>query len=34
MIKGRLPGDAWDELALLTGELCAQPAMPRLKVTG
>ena len=34
MIKGRLPGDAWDELALLAGELCAQPAMPRLKVTG
>ena len=34
MIKGRLPGDAWDELALLTGELCAQPAMPRLKVSG
>ena len=33
MIKGRLPGDAWDELALLAGDLCAQPAMPRLKVT-
>ncbi len=33
MIKGRLAGDAWDELALLTGELCAQPAMPALKVT-
>jgi DNA polymerase-3 subunit delta len=32
MVKGRLVGDAWDELALLTGELCAQPAMPRLKV--
>jgi hypothetical protein len=32
MIKGRLPGDAWDELALLAGDLCAQPAMPRLKV--
>jgi DNA polymerase III subunit delta len=33
MIKGRLDGDAWDELALLTGDICAQPAMPRLKVT-
>jgi DNA polymerase-3 subunit delta len=33
MVKGRLAGDAWDELALLTGELCAQPAMPRLKVS-
>jgi DNA polymerase-3 subunit delta len=33
MVKGRLAGDAWDELALLIGELCAQPAMPRLKVT-
>jgi DNA polymerase III subunit delta len=32
MIKGRLAGDAWDELALLAGDLCAQPAMPRLKV--
>jgi DNA polymerase III subunit delta len=25
MIKGRLPGDAWDEMALLTSELCGQP---------
>jgi DNA polymerase III subunit delta len=33
MIKGRLDGNAWDELALLTGDICAQPAMPRLKVT-
>ena len=32
MIKGRLAGDAWDELALLAGDLCATPAMPRLKV--
>lgn len=32
MIKGRLAGDAWDELTLLAGEICAQPAMPRLKV--
>ena len=32
MIKGRLAGDAWDELALLAGDICAQPAMPRLKV--
>jgi DNA polymerase III subunit delta len=34
MIKGRLPGDAWDELALLAGDLCAQPAMPQLTVVG
>jgi DNA polymerase III subunit delta len=27
MIKGRLPGNAWDEMALLTGELCGQPAL-------
>jgi hypothetical protein len=32
MIKGRLAGNAWDELALLAGDICAQPAMPRLKV--
>jgi DNA polymerase III subunit delta len=32
MIKGRLAGDPWDELALLAGDICAQPAMPRLKV--
>jgi DNA polymerase-3 subunit delta len=25
MIKGRLTGDAWDELALLSAELCGQP---------
>ena len=25
MIKGRLTGDAWDEMALLAVELCAQP---------
>lgn len=31
MIKGRIAGDAWDELALLTAELCATPvpAAPR-----
>ena len=28
MIKGRLTGDAWDEMALLAGELCARPLMP------
>jgi DNA polymerase III subunit delta len=33
MIKGRLAGNPWDELALLAGDICAQPAMPRLKVT-
>ena len=26
MIKGRLAGDAWDEMALLTAELCGQPS--------
>jgi hypothetical protein len=25
MIKGRLIGDAWDEMALLVTELCGQP---------
>jgi hypothetical protein len=25
MIKGRLRGDAWDEMALLAAELCARP---------
>jgi len=25
MIKGRLAGDAWDEMALLVAELCGQP---------
>ena len=29
MIKGRLSGDAWDELALLTAELCGQPPSSR-----
>jgi hypothetical protein len=31
MIKGRIDGDAWDELALLAADLCAQrtPALPR-----
>jgi DNA polymerase-3 subunit delta len=34
MIKGRVPGDAWDELALLATDICAtpvlrQPAAPR-----
>jgi DNA polymerase-3 subunit delta len=28
MIKGRLPGDAWDEMALLAADICARPAMP------
>jgi hypothetical protein len=26
MIKGRLTGDAWDEMALLSAELCGQPS--------
>ena len=25
MAKGRMRGDAWDELALLAAELCGQP---------
>jgi hypothetical protein len=29
MIKGRLPGDAWDEMALLVTELCGQPLSRR-----
>ena len=28
MIKGRLSGDAWDEMALLAADLCAQPTFP------
>lgn len=28
MAKGRLSGDAWDELALLAADLCARPALP------
>jgi DNA polymerase-3 subunit delta len=28
MIKGRLQGDAWDEMALLVADLCARPAVP------
>ncbi len=28
MIKGRLGGDAWDEMALLAADLCAQPTFP------
>ncbi|HEY1874292.1 MAG TPA: DNA polymerase III subunit delta [Steroidobacteraceae bacterium] len=30
IIKGRLTGDAWDEMALLVAELCGQPADRRL----
>ena len=29
MIKGRLSGDPWDEMALLAMEICGQPALPR-----
>ena len=29
MIKGRLAGDAWDEMALLVAELCGQPLSGR-----
>jgi DNA polymerase III subunit delta len=28
MIKGRLMGDAWDEMALLTAEFCTRPLLP------
>jgi len=28
MIKGRLSGDAWDEMALLAAELCAPGRVP------
>jgi hypothetical protein len=28
MIKGRLAGDAWDELALLVSELCGHRVLP------
>src|SRR5580704_4787296 len=28
MIKGRLGGNAWDEMALLAADLCAQPTFP------
>ena len=28
MIKGRLLGDPWDEMALLASEICARPAVP------
>lgn len=33
MIKGRVAGDAWDELALLAADLCGQPAGPGLRLT-
>ena len=32
MIKGRLTGDAWDEMALLAAELCGQPSSGLLAV--
>jgi len=30
MIKGRVAGDAWDELALLAADICGQPPGPGL----
>jgi DNA polymerase-3 subunit delta len=38
MIKGRLDGDAWDELALLAADMCGEPALlappqPRMRTT-
>src|SRR5580658_6864857 len=34
MIKGRAPGDAWDELALLAADICATPALPQTMLPG
>ncbi|MFZ0551102.1 MAG: hypothetical protein WAM21_09895, partial [Steroidobacteraceae bacterium] len=28
MIKGRLLGNAWDEMALLAADICGRPAVP------
>lgn len=28
MIKGRAPGSAWDEIALLAADMCGRPALP------
>ena len=28
MVKGRLLGDAWDEMALLAADICGRPALP------
>jgi len=28
MVKGRLAGDAWDEIALLAADICGHPAVP------
>jgi DNA polymerase III subunit delta len=28
MVKGRLTGDAWDEMALLAADICGNPALP------
>jgi DNA polymerase-3 subunit delta len=33
MIKGRLAGDAWEELALLTAEFCTRPLLPLPRAT-
>jgi hypothetical protein len=27
MVKGRLLGDAWDEMALLAADICGNPAL-------
>jgi hypothetical protein len=32
MIKGRVAGDAWDELALLAADLCGQPGLGLTRV--
>jgi hypothetical protein len=31
MIKGRLNGSPWDELALLAAELCGRSALPLMQ---
>ncbi len=28
MVKGRLTGNAWDEMALLAADICGCPALP------
>jgi hypothetical protein len=28
MVKGRLLGDAWDEMALLAADICGRSALP------
>ena len=32
MVKGRLAGDAWDEMALLAADICGRPLTRSLRV--